>query len=91
MVRLDDRLDYSGRTICIKIDVEGHESTAIKGMEQLLKNNRILIQVEIFDEQFEAVDRQLQNIGLKMNEKVEASVNDYIYSNFDFPGPALSH
>ena len=47
--------------------------------------------MEIFDEQFEAVDRQLQTIGLKMNEKVEASVNDYIYSNFDFPGPALSH
>jgi len=81
MVRLDDVLDCRDETICIKIDVEGHEETALKGMEHLLKNNRVLMQMEIFDEKFDAVDGLMREFGFASCEKIEGSKNDYIYKN----------
>ena len=47
-MRLDDMFAFSGRKIAAKIDVEGHELAAVKGMEKLLADNDVFLQIEIF-------------------------------------------
>jgi FkbM family methyltransferase len=45
-VRLDDLLGMRGRSLCLKIDIEGHERDALLGMRDLLSENSSLIQIE---------------------------------------------
>ena len=51
---LDSLFDFSGRNIAIKMDVEGQEILALKGMSRLLSRNKILLQVEIWGEALES-------------------------------------
>lgn len=46
VVRLDDAVPLAGKTIVIKMDVEGYELTALDGMTRLLRDNRGIVQVE---------------------------------------------
>ena len=46
--RLDELLTYRGQELVIKIDVEGHEVPALRGMERLVRENRCVIQVEAY-------------------------------------------
>ena len=45
---LDSIFNFSGRNVAIKLDVEGHEVEALKGMVNLLSRNNVLLQVEIW-------------------------------------------
>jgi hypothetical protein len=45
----DDVLQLSNRKLAIKIDVENYECNVLSGMEQTLRNNRCIIQVETFN------------------------------------------
>ncbi len=45
---LDSIFNFSGRNVAIKLDVEGHEVEALKGMINLLSRNKVLLQVEIW-------------------------------------------
>ena len=47
---LDSFFDFSGRSIAVKIDVEGHEIAVLDGMKNLLSRNRVLLQAEIWPE-----------------------------------------
>lgn len=47
---LDEVFDYRGRRLCIKIDIEGHEREALVGMEQLLSNNEVILQIEDYSD-----------------------------------------
>lgn len=44
---MDDLLEASGSLIIAKIDVEGHEREALKGMKRLLHQNDIIFQIEL--------------------------------------------
>jgi FkbM family methyltransferase len=46
-IRLDDMFDDEGTLIAAKIDVEGHELQALRGMTKLLRQNDCILQVEI--------------------------------------------
>ena len=48
----DNVLKDINNTIAIKVDVEGLELLVLKGMVNLIKNNRIFLQIEIFDQEF---------------------------------------
>ena len=48
VVRLDDRVSLSGRTLAIKIDVEHYECKALAGMERTLRQNRCIVLVESY-------------------------------------------
>ena len=47
-VALDEAHAISGRSLCFKIDVEGHEAEVLRGAEQLLNSNECVLQVEIY-------------------------------------------
>ena len=48
-IPLDNFIDLRGRRISLKVDVEGHELAVLQGAGQLLANNQILLQIEIWD------------------------------------------
>ena len=49
-VRLDDEFPISGHRIALKIDIEGHELAALRGMHGLLRCNDCFLQVECWPE-----------------------------------------
>ena len=78
-VRLDDFLPVRGATLFIKIDIEGHEASALAGMEMLLRNNRCFLQIESFDANFPAVDAFLRGAGYDLRRQLDA---DRYFANF---------
>ena len=48
-VTLDSLVSFQNRRISLKIDVEGHELAVLRGARQLLANNQILLQIEMWD------------------------------------------
>jgi len=79
-------LNFKNKTICIKIDVEGHEYQVIDGIRNLLKENKVIIQVEISEKKFEKMNSFLKNLKLFFFEKVygrEKWIANYYYRNFD--------
>ena len=46
-VPLDSALAFRGKNVCVKIDVEGHEMSALDGARELLAHNDSLLQIEI--------------------------------------------
>ena len=75
----DNILDFKEKKIAIKIDVERHEEEVLMGIKELLKNNNIIIQIEIFDE-------RKQKIFEIMNNKKFILINsigkDYFFKNY---------
>ncbi len=49
LVRLDDYLPLTAERLALKIDVEGHELSALAGLERTLMTNACLVQVETRD------------------------------------------
>ena len=47
----DNVLKDLNNTIAIKVDVEGLELLVLQGLANLIKNNRIFLQIEIFDQE----------------------------------------
>ena len=77
----DEILKLSNQKIAIKIDVEGHELSVLKGFFKLLSNNKCIIQIEIFDKNFIDVDKFLKEN--KFSTIINVSQNsNYFYSNF---------
>ena len=52
-IRFDDAFAFVGKTILIKMDVEGSEFHALNGMERTLRDNRCYLQVELYSDRFE--------------------------------------
>ena len=82
-VRLDQQLDFSGKLLVIKMDVESHEMEAIDGMLGLLARNRCVLQLEIWDEPEEEMPRRFRcsrrcsaRYGIKF---VRAIIADHFY------------
>ena len=78
----DEILKLSNQKIAIKIDVEGHELSVLKGFFKLLSNNRCIIQIEIFDKNFIDVDKFLKENKFSKIINVSQNLN-YFYSNFN--------
>ena len=77
----DEILKYRNKNLAIKIDVEGHEIYVLQGIEKLLKLNKCILQIELFDKNFPIVNSYLSNSGYKNIDNVKERSN-YFYSNF---------
>ncbi len=78
-VHLDDFLDAAGLRVFIKMDIEGHELEAIKGMERILTTNKVFLQVECFAANTPSLDEAMAMLRMKRRHKIG---HDHYFSNF---------
>jgi FkbM family methyltransferase len=79
--RGDKILQLQKKKIVLKIDVEGYENKVLLGMKNLLKKNKILLQIEIFDNNFKKVNKLLEKNKFKLINKFKKN-SDYFYINY---------
>ena len=77
----DEKLRFKNTILAIKIDVEGHELSVLKGLKNLIKNNKCIIQIEIFKKNLKLVNNFLENRKFKIFYKVNKRSN-FFYKNF---------
>jgi len=77
----DEVLNFKNEKLCIKIDVEGHELSVLKGLAKNLRENKCVILIETGDVKFKAVNDFLIKNNYKQLFKSKFRI-DYIYSNF---------
>jgi FkbM family methyltransferase len=65
VVRFDDLVALTGRTLAIKIDVERYERKVLAGMARTLRDNRGMVQIEVLEER-EATIRLMAAAGFKL-------------------------
>lgn len=72
--------------VVIKLDVEGHEAMVIRGGRKTFGTNRMLVQVELYDQGREQVMAELESLGYRCLLRIGP---DHYYSNI--PGIEHSH
>ena len=77
----DEILNIKKNNLAIKIDVEGHELYVLKGIQNLIKSNRCLIQIEIFEKNFDLVNSYLLDKDFTLIDRFKERDN-YFYSNY---------
>ena len=77
----DELLDFKNDNLIIKIDVEGHEINVLKGLSNLLKKNKCIIQIEIFKKNFDEVNLYLLEKNYSLKDRFKKRSN-YFYSNY---------
>ena len=65
----------------IKIDVEGYEDKVLLGIKNLIKNNKIFLQIEIFEKNFKKINKFLLDKGFKFVNKFDKT-SDYFFINY---------
>ena len=76
----DNLLDIKKSMIAIKIDVERHEEEVLHGISNLLRDNKIIIQIEIFDERKKKIFSLLESKDYYLINTIK---NDYYFTNFE--------
>ncbi len=79
--RGDDVLHFQNNTLTIKIDVEGFEFFVLKGLKNILVNNRCILQIEIWEKNNDEVYRFLKSLSYKMISSIDG---DTYFSNIIF-------
>ena len=74
----DEVLNFNGEILTIKIDVEGHELFVLQGMKKVLENNYCIIQIEIWDKNYQEVNEFLNNLDYKKSKSIDG---DTYFSN----------
>ena len=77
----DEILNFQNNNLAIKIDVEGHELNVLKGIQNLLKNNKCLLQIEIFEKNFHIINSYLLEKNFILIDQFKERAN-FFYSNF---------
>ena len=79
----DEVIKYINKKLLIKIDVEGHEINALKGLNYLIKNNKIYMQIEIFHENKKNIFNFLEKNDFKFVKNINGNrKNDYFFVNY---------
>ena len=77
----DEILNFQNNNLAIKIDVEGHELNVLKGIQKLLKNNKCVLQIEIFKKNYHIVNSFLLDNNFILVDQIRENSN-FFYSNF---------
>jgi len=79
----DDTIKFKNKIITCKIDVEGHELDVLKGMINILKKNKLILQIEIFDSEYKKVNSFLKKNNYHQINKIFSDGKiDYYFKNF---------
>ena len=76
--KADDKFKYKNKTICLKIDVEGHEIFVLDGLKKIFKNNKIFLQIEILPNNFTKTSKYLNKLSFKKFNQINY---DYYFIN----------
>jgi FkbM family methyltransferase len=77
----DKILKFKNKIVVIKIDVEGYEDKVLLGIKNLIKNNKIFLQIEIFEKNFKKINKFLLDKGFKFVNKFDKT-SDYFFINY---------
>ena len=77
--KLDTLLAASGKSLFFKIDIEGHEVSALDGMRRVLERNRCFLQIESFAANAPALDQVMRQLGYQRRKQIG---HDHYYTNF---------
>ena len=77
----DKILKFKNKIVIMKIDVEGYEGKILLGIKNLIKNNKIFLQIEIFDKNFIKINKFLLEKGFKFINKFDKT-SDYFFINY---------
>jgi len=77
--RGDNLVKIRNHKIAIKVDVERHEKYVLLGFEELILNNKIFLQIEIFDQLKKEMNKFLLKYNFKFLNKIG---KDYYYKNY---------
>jgi FkbM family methyltransferase len=80
-VSIDEFFNFRDRTIFIKLDLEGHEDKALLGMRRTFAANRVVAQVEMFEDnpvRFKQIMKVIDELGLR---EINAIYPDRYYTN----------
>ena len=79
----DDIFSLENKNIILKIDAEGHEKEVIQGLENNLNKNSILLQIEIFDKNFDVMNNILKDKNFNQIHMIKSDgKKDYYYKNY---------
>jgi FkbM family methyltransferase len=77
-VRFDDEFAIAGKTLVVKMDVEGSEFHALKGMERTLRDNRCYLQVELYSDRFDELKALFEGLGYRY---LKTAYIDHYFTN----------
>jgi len=77
----DEYLNLKDEKLSFKIDVEGHELNVLEGINKTLVNNKCILQIEIFEKNFNSVNNYLLSMGFKKIFEIKNRSN-FFYKNF---------
>jgi FkbM family methyltransferase len=77
-VTIDSFLPLKNVNLMIKVDVEGHEQHVLSGMERTLRENRVIMQIEIYKPQQAATFPILKKMGMRRMHQID---HDFYYTN----------
>ena len=75
----DEFIKIKGQKIVVKIDVERHELKVLNGIKDLLTNNKIILQIEIFNNRKKKIFDYLKRNDFNFIEVIK---NDHYFKNF---------
>ena len=78
--QLDNIYKIKNEKIALKIDVERHEKHVIMGAENILKNNKVILQIELFDQKKQEIESMLKKMNFYF---IKSYKKDNFYSNFN--------
>jgi FkbM family methyltransferase len=64
-VRFDDQYAIAGKTLIVKIDVEGYEFHTLAGMERTLRDNACYLQIEHYGERHDELKARVADFGYR--------------------------
>jgi FkbM family methyltransferase len=77
-VRFDDEFAFAGRSLVIKMDVEGYEFSVIAGMERTLKESACFVQVELYSDRLEELKSLFARLGYRF---LRTEYIDHFFTN----------
>jgi FkbM family methyltransferase len=70
-VAIDEHLPLRDEFIFVKLDVEGHESHALEGMRRTIRNNRVVMQIELFAKDEAVMLPLTEELGLRCFHRID--------------------
>jgi FkbM family methyltransferase len=79
-ITLDDAYNFKDRLIVAKVDVEGHQIPLLAGMKATIARNRVVLQMEIHDDERDTTFAALDTAGMKTIGHIAP---DYFLTNIE--------